>query len=217
MRFDIQKEIGIDQGSRCGGDKDRGVKSQNCRLSEYENYVYKREANRNDGVIPLGLFSFIEQKPVGYVHNGENDVEAKAADAPIELRIATGRACEHNVEHKECEQNTEHTDKLQHGCRGDVAVFLLSCGLYQSGKHYADAKEIADVGEMNVKIPAQIGNVIEYSEARNSADESERAIYGLVDQLCGSVFDHNKLLYILFFLFISRFVFSASGCLFSLG
>ena len=112
LSINIQKEIGIYQRSSCGGDEYRGIKLQDRRLNKYENNVCNREAYRGYGVIPLDLSSFIEQKPIGYVHNGENDVEGKTSYAPIELRVASGRACEHDIEDKEGEQNTEHTDKL---------------------------------------------------------------------------------------------------------
>jgi hypothetical protein len=51
--------------------------------------------------------------------------------------------------------------------------------LDQSGKHHTDTEEIADIGEMNVEIPANGIDVIEYSETCNAAYKSERAINSL--------------------------------------
>ena len=119
-------------------------------------------------------------------------METKAANAKIQLRIATCCTCKHNIEYEEGEQDAEHTDKFEYGCCGNIAVVFLSCGLYQCGKHDTQAKEIAEVREMDIKIPAQIGEIIKESQACDHADESQCAINCLINQLCGSVFYHKN-------------------------
>ena len=118
-------------------------------------------------------------------------MEAKAADSPVELRIATLCTCKHDVKHKEGQKNTKHADKLEQGNRGNVAVFLLLCRLNQRGKHYADAKEVTDVGEVNVEIPADHADVVEDAKTRNAAHQAERAINGLENELGRSVLNHG--------------------------
>ena len=108
----VQEEVGVYQGGIGGGDHNRRIELENCSLNENEDNVYKREAHGSQRVIPFCLFSFIKQKPIGYVHNGKYNVEAKAAYAPVELRVAAFRARKHYIEYKEGEQYAEHADKF---------------------------------------------------------------------------------------------------------
>jgi hypothetical protein len=118
-------------------------------------------------------------------------VEAQAANTPVCLGIAAGRAGKHNVKHKEGQKNAQHSNKLQHRNGRNVAVFFLFCRLNKSGDHHAKAKEIADVGEVNVKIPTDRADVVKNSKAGDEAYETKRAINGLENKLCGSVFNHG--------------------------
>jgi hypothetical protein len=124
-------------------------------------------------------------------------VEAKASDSPVCLGIAPLRAREHNVEHKEGEKYSEHTDKLQHRSGSHTAILFLFCRLDKSGKHNADAKEVADVGEMHVEIPTDHTEVIKDSKTCDSSDKSEGAVNCVINKLCGSVFYHNTSPFIL--------------------
>jgi hypothetical protein len=65
--------------------------------------------------------------------------------------------------------------------------------LNKGGKHNSDAKEITDVGEIYVKIPTEIRDVVKYSEPGNAANKSECQINRLIYQLNSSVFYHHKL------------------------
>jgi hypothetical protein len=118
-------------------------------------------------------------------------VEAQAAYSPVALRIAPLCTCEHDVKDKEGQKNTEHADKLEQGGCGNVAVFLLLCRLNQRGKHYADAKEVTDVGEVNVEIPADHADVVKDAKASYKADKAKRAINGLENELGCSVLNHG--------------------------
>ena len=118
-------------------------------------------------------------------------MEQKASHPPVCLGIPVCRTGEENVEYQEGQQNAQHSDKLQNGHCTDTAVFLLLHGLDQSGKHHADAEEIADVCEMHVKIPANGMDVIENSQACKAAYEAEGAVNCLKNQLCCSVSDHD--------------------------
>ena len=118
-------------------------------------------------------------------------MESKASYSPVKLRIASLRTCEHNIEHKERQKYSEHSYKFQDGSNGNVAVFIFSCGLNKLGKHNAKAKKITDVGKMHVEIPTDHIDVIKNSETRNASDKAERAIKGLENKLCCSVFTHK--------------------------
>ena len=72
QRLKVQEEIRIDQRGSGGGNHDGGVKLQNCGLNENEDRVCKREADGGNGIVPFRGLSFVEQKPIGYVHNGEH-------------------------------------------------------------------------------------------------------------------------------------------------
>jgi hypothetical protein len=131
-------------------------------------------------------------------------VEAKTADTPVCLGIASLSACEHDVKYKEGQKNAEHSDKLKQGCSSYVTVLFLFCRLDQSGKHHADAKKITDIGEVNVEIPTDRIDIVEDSKACNDTYKSEGHVDSLINQLGSSVFDHNifslskKFLFILF-------------------
>jgi hypothetical protein len=165
-------------------------------LNQKENYVGERKSDRSNGIVPLRLSSLTEQKPISYVQNGKNDVEAKATDAPVCLRISSFGACEHNVKYEEGQKDAEHSNKFQQRSGSYVAVLLLFCSLDQRGKHHTDAKEITDVGEVNVEIPTDRFNVVKDSKACNNTNKSESAIDGLENELCGSVFNHDYSPYI---------------------
>ena len=124
-------------------------------------------------------------------------MEENAYYSPVSLRLATLRACEHNVEDEEGEKNTEHADKLQNWSNGNVAVLLSLSRLDKRRDHYADAKEVADVGEVDVEVPANHGNIVKYAERGDHTDKTERAINGLENKLCSSAFDHNVFLFLL--------------------
>jgi transcriptional regulator of met regulon len=64
--------------------------------------------------------------------------------------------------------------------------------LDQCGKHNTDAKKITDVGKVNVKIPTDCVNIVKNSQTCNNTHESKRAVNGVKNQLCCSVFNHNK-------------------------
>ncbi len=181
LRIKIYKEIRIDERRACGGDQNGGNKLQNDRLDKKEYCVYKRKRDRSEGIIPLHFLALVKQEPVGYVENGKHDVEAQAANTPVCLGIAPFCAGKHNVEYKEGQKNAKHADKFQHWRGRNVAILLLFCRLDQSGKHNADAKVIADVGEMHVKIPTNRLNVIKDSQACNHTNKAERAIDGLIN------------------------------------
>ena len=194
LGIQIHEEVGIDQGGSGSGNQNRGIKSQNNRLDQQEDHVGNGETDGGDGVIPLTLSALTEQEPVGNVQNGQGNVEQKASDSPVELRIAAFGPRQHNVEHKEGQQDAEHTDELQHGGNRYVAVLLLLGRLNQAGEHNAEAKEIADVGEVNVEIPADRVDVIENSRTGHTAHEGQGAVDRIKDQLCRSVFNHNLII-----------------------
>ncbi len=165
LRIKIYKEVRVDKGCGCGRNQNRRVKLQDDCLDKQENYVSKRERNGSNRIIPLSFFALVEQKPVCYVHNGKHNMEAQATNSPVGLRIAAFCACEHNVKHEEGKQNAKHSDKLQNRSSRNKAVFFFLCSLNQSGEHNTDAKEITDVCEVNIEIPANRVNVVEDSKA----------------------------------------------------
>ena len=197
LRIKIDKEVRVDKGGGGRRNQNRGVKLQNDRLNQQEDHISKGEGDGNEGIIPLALFALVEQEPVCNVHDGQHHMGQKAADAPVCLRITACSACEHNVKDEEGQKNSKHTDKLQKGGGRNIAVLFLLCGLNQRSEHYADAQEIADVGEVNVEIPTNYIDVIEDSQTCDTSHKAQGAIDGLKNQLCRSVFDHNKLLHFL--------------------
>ena len=62
-----------------------------------------------------------------------------------------------------------------------VAVLLFLGRLDQRGQHNANAKEITDVREVYVKIPANRLDVIKDSQACNQAHKAECAVDGLIN------------------------------------
>ena len=183
----------------CRGNKDRRIKLQYGCLDKKEHRISKWEADRNEGIIPLAIFAFTEQEPVCYVKDGKNNVEYKASDSPVCLRIASLCARKHNVEHKERKKNTKHAYKLKDGRNGNEAVFFFLCGLNKRCKHNANAKEVTDICEMNVEIPTNYVNVIKDSKTRNKAHKSERTVNSLENKLRCSVFNHNFSLFLFVF------------------
>ena len=191
LGFQVHKEVGINQRRGGSGNQNRRIKLQNDCLNQEKCHVSKGEHGGSDGIIPLCLFTLIEQKPVCNEHNRKYDMEAQAADAPVRLGIAAFCSGKHNVEHKEGEQNAKYSNKFQHGGRRNVAVFVLPDGLNQRSEHNTNAEEIADICEVNIEIPTDLLNVIENTQACNYAHKTECAINGLKNQLCCSVFNHN--------------------------
>ena len=189
--FKVDKEIGIDEGGGAVGDQNGRVEAENCRLSVDKYSVYYGEEHSGKGIEPLHLASFVEEEPIGNVQNGENNVEEKASYAPVKLRITSFGTCKEYVEYYEGEKNDDKSDKLQNGGYGNVAVLFFLYGLDKSCNHNAKAEEIAEVCEVDVKVPTDKGDVVKDSKARNAADKSERAVYGLENELRGSVFDHG--------------------------
>ena len=181
LSIEVYEEIGVDEGRGGGGDEDGGVELQNDGLNEQEDDIGKGEGNGSDGVIPLAFFALIEQKPVGYVHDGEHNMECKAADSPVCLRISSFCTGQHDVENKESEQNAQHTYKFQNGYCGNIAIGAFLCGLDKSGEHNGYAKEIADIGEVDVEVPANNIDVIKDAEAGNAANKTEGAVKGLIN------------------------------------
>jgi hypothetical protein len=118
-------------------------------------------------------------------------MEAKATDAPVELRITTCLTCKHDVEYQEGQQNAKHADELQKGSGRHIAVLLLSDRLDQSGNHNTDAEEVTEIGKVDIKIPTDRMDVVEDSETCNAAYKAECAVHCLENELCGSVFDHD--------------------------
>ena len=119
----------------------------------------------------FALLAFIEQEPVRNIQNGKHDVETKATNSPVRLRIATFRACKHNVKYEEGEQDAEYADKLQKRSGCHEAVFLLLNRLYQRSHHNTKAKEIANVGKVYVEIPTDCFNIIKNPKASNTTDK----------------------------------------------
>ena len=189
--FQIYKEVGIDQRGGCGRNQNRSVELQNDCLNQEEDNVSKGECGGSEGIIPLSLFPLIEQKPVNNVQNGKRNMENQAAHTPVGLGVTAFRTGQHDVEHQEGQQNGQHADELQHGCGGDVAVILPFYRLDQGREHDTDTEIIADVGEMDVEIPANDIDVVEDSETCDTANKSQRAVDGLKNQLDSSVFNHN--------------------------
>jgi hypothetical protein len=108
-------------------------------------------------------------------------VEEQASNTPIQLRVAPLLACQHNVEDEKSKQNSKHTNKFEERKSRNVAILLLFYRLNQSGKHNANAKKIADVCKVNVKIPTKEIDVIKNAKACNTAYKTECAINGLKD------------------------------------
>ena len=117
-------------------------------------------------------------------------MEAKAAYAPVELRIASLCTCKHNVKHKEGQKNSENAYKLQKRCCGNVAVFLLPYRLNETCDHNSKAEEITDVCEMNVEVPTDSVDVIKDTQGSYRSYKTKRTIDGLKNKLCSSVFNH---------------------------
>ena len=117
------------------------------------------------------------------------------ADTPVGLGIAAFRTGQQDVEHQEGKQNGKHANELQHGCGGNEAVFLPLHRLNQGSKHHANAEVIADVGEVYVEIPADQIDVVEDTEACDEANNTQRAIDSLKNQLRSSVSDHKEPLF----------------------
>jgi hypothetical protein len=69
--------------------------------------------------------------------------------------------------------------------------------LDQRRQHHADAQEVAQVGEVNVEIPAEHIDVIKDAPRCHQANQTQGAIDGLVDQLYRSVFNHGSISFIL--------------------
>jgi hypothetical protein len=95
-------------------------------------------------------------------------VEAKTSDSPVCLRITAFCTGKHNVEYKESEQNAKHSNKLQNGSSRNETVFFFLCRLNKRSGHNANAKEIADVGKVDVEIPTDRTNIVEDSQACNA-------------------------------------------------
>ena len=119
-------------------------------------------------------------------------MEAQAVHTPVRLGITAFCACQHNVKHQEGQKNSQHTDKFQHRHGRNITVFLLSCGLDQTGKHNSQAKIIADVCEVNIAIPADHTDIVKNSQAGNTAHKAKGAINRLEEQLRCSIFDHIR-------------------------
>ena len=122
LRFQIDKEVRIDQGGGGSGDQNRRIELQNNCLNHEEDHISKRERGRCDGVIPFALLALVKQEPVSDVHNRKHNMGQKAANAPVCLRIAAFCAGKHDVEHQKCQQNSQNSDKLQHRSSGNIAV-----------------------------------------------------------------------------------------------
>ena len=118
----------------------------------------------------------------------------QAADSPVCLGIAAFGACQHQVKHQEGQQNAQHADKLQQGSCGHIAVLFFLGGLNQAGKHNTNTQEIAEVREVNIEIPADQIDVVENTQAGNPAHHTQGTVYGLKNQLCGSVLSHKAFL-----------------------
>jgi hypothetical protein len=118
-------------------------------------------------------------------------VEGQASYSPIKLRITSLCTCQHNIKYEEGEQYTEYSDELQHGSRANVAVLILFRRLNKLGDHYAETKKITYVGKVYVEIPTKHIDIVENSKAGNTAHQTERAVYCLIDQLCRSAFYHD--------------------------
>jgi hypothetical protein len=192
LRINIHEEIRINKGSGGCGNEDRGVELQDHSLDKKEYRISQGKTDGSYGIIPLSLLALIEEEPIGNVHNGKNDVEKKTSDTPVELGIASRSSGKHEIEHKEGQKYTEYSDKLEQGRCAYIAVFLFLYRLNEPRDHNAEAKEITEVSEVHVEIPTYRADVVEDSEARNTAYNTECAIYGLVDKLCCSVFYHKK-------------------------
>ena len=205
VRVKVYKEIGVNKRGGRGRNKDRRIKLQDNCLNKKEDRIGKRERNGSDGIVPLRFLALVEQEEIQDIHNGKNDVEQKTTDAPVELRITSCRACEHNVKDKEGKQNAEHTDKLQKRRRRNCTILFLFDRLDQRGEHNADAKKVTDIGEVYVEIPTDHMDVIKDTKACDTAHKAERAINGLENELRGSVFNHNVSLFLLFSLNVMEY------------
>ena len=189
--INVYKKVGIDERSGSGGNENGCIKLKDKSLNKKENNVSKGECDGSDGIDELALLTLVEEEPIKYVHDRKNYVEKKATDAPVCLRITALGTCEHNVEHEEGEKDSEHTDELDERYSGNVAIILFLYSLDKSGNHSTDAKEIADVGKVDVEIPTYYVNIVEYSETCNESNKSKRTVDRLVNKLYCSVFDHK--------------------------
>ena len=78
-------------------------------------------------------------------------------------------------------------------------MIFLFCRLNQRSKHNTNAKEIADVCKVHIKIPTEQVDVVKNSETCNTSYKPECAINCVENQLCGSVFNHGDLLLLFYF------------------
>jgi hypothetical protein len=96
-------------------------------------------------------------------------VEANTPYPPVRLRISALCARKHNVKYKKREQYPQHSDKFYDRRRRNVAVLFSFDCLHQSRNHNAQTQEIADIGKMHVKIPANYLNIVKNPKACNAA------------------------------------------------
>ena len=108
-------------------------------------------------------------------------MEAQAAHTPVCLGVTAFCASEHNVKHKEGQKNSEHSDKLQKGRSRNEAIFFFPYRLNERSKHHANTQEIADVGEVDIEIPADHVYVVEDSKTCYKAYKAKGNVDGLIN------------------------------------
>lgn len=129
LRIKVHKEVGVDQNSRSGRGQNGGVEFQNSCVDQEEHRICKRKACGSDGIIPLALLALIEQEPIGNIHDRQDHVEGQAANAPVELRIASLCPCKHNAKAKKVADvgkvyvkvPTEQIDVIKNAKAGNAA------------------------------------------------------------------------------------------------
>ena len=143
-------------------------------LEKYENPVTKKEnICELQEILVQTCIDYINKHNLTDIYSAEANYATKE---PIFLQL-TGDLCEELQHYIISGKNT----KMTYG--GDIDNLLSAMK--------AKTKEVADVCEMYVKIPADHIYVIKNSKTCNAADKSKGAIKSLENQLCGSVFEHK--------------------------